>query len=259
MTTVPPLLLIHGAGLDRGTWSPVLDRIPGYTRSLAIDLPGHGGVPGVAYDREVVPRLAAYVAGLIAPLGLTRPHVVGHSLGGAVALELARLVPVAAVTALCPIGFRAAVHALVCAVKMRSLLRVARALRLATRERLLGKAMFRRLVLSGLSARPAALDAAAYVTSMLGSDLLALGRYAGRHVFRAAESDEAVQVNLVWAELDRIVPRADAARARRCLPAANHLVIPGAGHLVMRDDPDSTAAVIHAYHVRLARGRRNTN
>lgn len=253
----PQLVLLHGAGLGRASWDAVVERIPGFVRAVALDLPGHNGVPGVVYDHEVVPRIAEYVAEHLAALGVHRPHVVGHALGGAVALELARRVPVAAVTALCSVGFRAMGHASLCVAKTRAMLRLVSAFAPRTRARLLDRPWVRRLVLGNLSARPAALSTAvADVASMVGSDLRALARYAGRYRFRAPEVGDTTPVNLVWAAQDQVVPPGDAVRASRVLPGARHLVVPGSGHLVMRDDPDGTAAVIHACHLRLLRGKR---
>jgi pimeloyl-ACP methyl ester carboxylesterase len=256
----PRLVLLHAAGMGRTSWDPAAELIPGFVHTLSIDLPGHAGVPAVAYDRDVVPRLAAFVAEKITSLGLRRPHVVGHSLGGAIALELARQIPVAAVTAMCTIGFRSATHATMCAAKLRATTRFARALGPELRDRLLGKAVFRRMVLASLSARPAALHAglaAADVTSMVDSDLVTLSRWAAHYSFRTPELADTTPVNLVWAAQDRVVPPSDADRARRVFPRASHLVMPDCGHLVMRDDPDGTAAVIHACHAQVLRAERH--
>ncbi|HEV7651003.1 MAG TPA: alpha/beta hydrolase [Actinophytocola sp.] len=250
----PTLLLVHAAGLGRGSWDRVVARIPGFARTVAIDLPGHGDTPGLAYDTQVVPRLAEHVAGQIAALGLHRPHVVGHSLGGAVALELAHRVPLAAVTAFCTIGFCSARHATVRAAKVRALVRLVRRFGPVLRRRLLCHAAVRWLVMSGLSAKPTALGAdvtAADVTSMIDSDLVEMIRFAGRYAFGAPGRLAHTPVNLVWADQDRIVPASAADRARRAFPHARQMVIAGCGHLVMRDDPDGMAAVIHACHTRL--------
>jgi pimeloyl-ACP methyl ester carboxylesterase len=63
-------------------------------------------------------------------------------------------------------------------------------------------------------------------------------------------------VNLVWADRDRLVPPAHAARARAVLPHAQHIVMPDRGHLAPRDDQGGAAAVVHACHVALLREER---
>lgn len=257
----PPMLLLHAGGLDRTSWDEVVARIPGFARAVAIDLPGvpadtgFGSGPG-SVDRDFVPGLADHVADRIAALGLHRPHVVGHSLGAAVALELACRVDVAAVTAFCPIGFHATSRTSLCGAKVRALMRVLRALRPATRGRLLDSPAFHRAVMAGLSARPAAIQAdvaAADVNSIVSSDLVALTHFACQYVFTAPERLEHTPVNLVWADQDRVVPKCDAQRAERAVPHARHMAILGCGHLIMRDDPDGTAAIIHACHSQLMR------
>jgi pimeloyl-ACP methyl ester carboxylesterase len=101
----PPLLLLHGLGLSRRSWEPVLPALAEDFDVIAVDLPGFGGSPPVPAGIEPAPAvLAAVVAGLLDELGLPAPHVVGNSLGGWVALELARLRPVASLTLLSPAG-----------------------------------------------------------------------------------------------------------------------------------------------------------
>ncbi len=87
---LPPILLIHGAGGSRLDWPGVLRRIPG-RRVLTVDLPGHGKSSGPG--RERMTDYAADLAGLIEGLAIRRVVVVGHSMGGAVALQLALSYP----------------------------------------------------------------------------------------------------------------------------------------------------------------------
>jgi pimeloyl-ACP methyl ester carboxylesterase len=257
----PTLLLLHAGGLDRTSWDEVVARIPGFARTIAIDLPGVTAGPGFGtrcggLDRGLVPRLAEHVAGRLTALGVRRPHVVGHSLGAAVALELACRVDVAAVTGFCTIGFHATTRTATCVAKVRAMMRVLRALKPAVRSRLLDHPLFHRAIMSGLSARPSAIEAeiaAADVNSIVHSDVVALTDFAYRYVFAAPERLAGTPVNLVWADQDRVVPKSDAHRAERLVPHARHMAILGCGHLVMRDDPDGTAAIIHACHSQLMR------
>jgi pimeloyl-ACP methyl ester carboxylesterase len=83
----PVLALLHGLGATGDVWDgwrPLLARRwPG--RWVAPDLPGHGGSPPL--DDYTFDGFAAAVAGAIPPGA--EPVVLGHSLGGAVALALA--------------------------------------------------------------------------------------------------------------------------------------------------------------------------
>jgi pimeloyl-ACP methyl ester carboxylesterase len=81
-----PVVLIHGAGSSHLIWPAELRRLPGRT-VLAIDLPGHGRSAGIGL--QSVEAYSAAVLSFLAELGLYQAVFVGHSLGGAVALQLA--------------------------------------------------------------------------------------------------------------------------------------------------------------------------
>jgi len=83
----PPLVLLHGIGLDRACWEPVLGLLEPGRDVLAVDLPGFGGSAMVG-GTPTIAALASAVGALVRALGLAPPHVAGNSLGGAVALEL---------------------------------------------------------------------------------------------------------------------------------------------------------------------------
>ena len=104
-----PLVLLHGIGLNRSSWNPVVPTLAQHFDVIAVDLPGFGdSAPSAEASSAQVPghprALAEAVAGLLAELGVTTPHVAGNSLGGWVALELAALYPVASVTLIDPAG-----------------------------------------------------------------------------------------------------------------------------------------------------------
>ncbi len=83
----PSLVLIHGWGLHGGIWSDLLPRLSRRRRVICPDLPGHGASPRTAgLDLEKLVEAVAYNAP-------RRATYVGWSLGGLIAIELARRLP----------------------------------------------------------------------------------------------------------------------------------------------------------------------
>jgi len=82
----PPLVLLHGAGGDHLSWPPELRRLPD-ARVYTLDLPGHGKTEGPG--RQSVEDYARIVKEFLDDAGLARAVVVGHSMGGGIALSLA--------------------------------------------------------------------------------------------------------------------------------------------------------------------------
>lgn len=83
----PPLLLINGLGASLEMWSPLRPHLP-HREVISFDLPGAGGssVPCVPFRIRGTAKL---VAELLGKLGVARADVLGYSLGGIVAQELA--------------------------------------------------------------------------------------------------------------------------------------------------------------------------
>jgi pimeloyl-ACP methyl ester carboxylesterase len=98
-----PVLLLHGNWASAGWWVPLLARLPAGYRGLAPDLRGRGRTTGP--DSDYAPAsLAADALAFADALGLGRLHLVGHSLGAAVAAQLALDAPdrVATLTLIAP-------------------------------------------------------------------------------------------------------------------------------------------------------------
>ena len=83
-----PVILIHGNWATGAWWEPVLARLPPGWHGLAPDLRGRGATvgPDTGYT---LPALSADVLAFATALGLDRFHLVGHSLGSGVALQMA--------------------------------------------------------------------------------------------------------------------------------------------------------------------------
>jgi pimeloyl-ACP methyl ester carboxylesterase len=88
-----PLVLLHGIATDRHIWDLVTPPLAAERRVISVDLPGFGGSApaGEAFDLE---QVAIRIARGLAARGVRGPFdLVGHSLGGGVALTLAVLRP----------------------------------------------------------------------------------------------------------------------------------------------------------------------
>src|ERR1041384_5426134 len=84
-----PLVLLHG-GLGSGEmfYGPVLDGLAANHQVILPDLQGHGSTADI--DRPIdIATMGTDIAALIAHLGLDAPDVVGYSLGGGVAMQVA--------------------------------------------------------------------------------------------------------------------------------------------------------------------------
>ncbi|WP_368041010.1 acetoin dehydrogenase dihydrolipoyllysine-residue acetyltransferase subunit [Acetobacter estunensis] len=100
-----PVLLIHGFGGDLTNWLLTQPALSDKRHVISFDLPGHGESTKKVGDGSPV-TFAETVAGLARELKIPRVHVVGHSLGGAIALELAKAHPdlVASLSLVAPAG-----------------------------------------------------------------------------------------------------------------------------------------------------------
>ena len=84
-----PLLFLHGTGCDTSDWMPVIERLPSEQRCIAPDFRGHGQSLVLTQPFTLV-DLAGDVLHLIDFLRMRELVIVGHSLGGMVAMEIAR-------------------------------------------------------------------------------------------------------------------------------------------------------------------------
>ncbi|HVM70701.1 MAG TPA: alpha/beta hydrolase [Anaerolineales bacterium] len=86
-TSRPPVVLIHGSGGDHLSWPAEVRRLPDY-RVITLDLPGHGKTQGPGC--QSIEDYAKKVAEFMDVAGLFRSVFIGHAMGGAIALVLAR-------------------------------------------------------------------------------------------------------------------------------------------------------------------------
>lgn len=82
-----PVVLIHGAGSDHLFWPPEIRRMKGF-QVYALDLPGHGRAKG--HGLQDIKTYAEIISNWMNSIKLNRAVIIGHSMGGAIALTLTR-------------------------------------------------------------------------------------------------------------------------------------------------------------------------
>ena len=244
--TGKPVVLLHGVTGSAKMWRTVIPLLEPYYETIALTALGHrGGRPGIA--GATVQDLVDDAERSLDELSVDQPHLVGNSLGGWMALELARRGRAASVCALSPAGCwdTSAGEHLAGAAKLR------KAVKLAQRTRRIMPWAARLSLVRRIALRDNAVHGGRVAPGeMLDivDDLLAC---TVRDELLSTEEEVAPMdplpcpVVLAWSEKDRILPVSTiGARARILMPQAAWRVIPGVGHVPMFDDPCLVAAVI---------------
>ncbi|QLE70892.1 alpha/beta hydrolase [Streptomyces rectiverticillatus] len=242
-----PLVLLHGIGHHLQAWDPVAGILAAERDVIAVDLPGFGNSPalpdGVAYDlRGVVPVLGS----LFEALDLDRPHVVGNSLGGLLALQLAHEKLVRSTTAISPAGFWTGGERRYAFGVLRGMKRGADSLPPQAVARLARTAAGRAALAGSIYARPGrrSPDAVMAETRALRECTgFAPTLEAGRSILFTHDIAD-VPVTIAWGTRDRLLLRRQGVRAKKVIPEARLVRLPGCGHVPMNDDPALVARVI---------------
>ncbi|WP_432162441.1 alpha/beta fold hydrolase [Streptomyces tendae] len=242
-----PLLLLHGIGHHRQAWDPVVDILATERDVIAVDLPGFGqssALPhGLPHD---LPTTVSVLGAFCAALGLDRPHVAGNSLGGLLALGLGRENLVRSVTALSPAGFWTQAERRYAFGVLMGMRRTARSLPLPLVERLSRTAVGRTALTSTIYARPGRRSPEAVVAETLAlahAQGFAETLRAGRSVL-FTDDVPGVPVTVAWGDRDRLLLPRQGVRAKRTVPRARLVRLPGCGHVPMNDDPALVARVL---------------
>jgi pimeloyl-ACP methyl ester carboxylesterase len=228
-----PVVLVHGAGGTHLNWPPDIRRLPG-RRVCAVDLPGHGASGGVG--RQSLYDYADDLAEFMPQAGLRAAVIVGHSMGGGIALSLAIRRP-ERVLGLCLMGsgaqlsvsrrilglaaapqcFRAAVHLLTETSYASSI-----------------SPRFKELAEERMSeTRPA----------VLYGDLLACDVFDVRDELSSVRAPTLI----VCGDEDQMTPPPLAQALKAEIPGSRLVVLPGAGHMLMLEQPAESAAALEAF------------
>jgi pimeloyl-ACP methyl ester carboxylesterase len=243
-----PLVLLHGIGMSRRVWEPVLPALAERFDVIAVDLPGFGDSPLPPSSRCDPASLAASVSGLLDELDITLPHLAGNSLGGWVALELAAQRAADSLTLLSPAGLWRQGSPRYCRVSLR-LSRwmtryLARPLSFLVRWRLgriiaLGQTHGRPWALSAVQARRTIRD----MGQCSGFDTAFTSSVDSRY---APAVPVTCPVTVAFGSRDWLLRPRHSRHIER-LPAGCRIEsLPRCGHVPMADDPQAVAAVIAA-------------
>jgi pimeloyl-ACP methyl ester carboxylesterase len=242
--TGEPLLLLHPTWR---AWLPLIPALAARHDVVAVDLPGFGGSRLLPLT-PTADRLASTVEGELDQLGIETCCVAGNSLGGWVALELARRGRARAVVAISPIGLgtdrenrrtrrRLGV--------VRALAKVARPIVGPAAWTAVGRAIFAG---AGLQlARPWRHERAAMLAAVrdywLAPGFGPALDWAFAH--RVDGLDEIrCPVTIAWGTWDRLLPYRQAVRFQAAIRGAELRPLRRLGHVPMSDDPEQVAEVI---------------
>ncbi len=219
-----PVLFIHGFGGDLDNWLFNMDAVGEQAPVIALDLPGHGQsalkLPGTSIE-----VFAGFVARFMAAIDVPLAHLVGHSMGGAIAAQLALGLPqqVASLSLIDSAGFGDEINA-----------RYTGGFATAATRRELKSVLELLFKDPGLVSRQMVDDVLKYkrldgITELLVSlneGLFAGGLQSAQPGRLLASSDKPVLV--IWGQDDQIVPVAHAANAP---PGASVEIFEGTGHM----------------------------
>jgi pimeloyl-ACP methyl ester carboxylesterase len=242
-----PLVLLHGLGMSARVWDDVRPMLELQHEVLALTTLGHRGGVSPGRRRVTVRYLVEDAERALDARGLDRPHIAGNSLGGWMAIELARRGRARTVCALSPAGSWTAGTA----EQTAGVRRIRRAFRLARLSPVPASVLMR----SGAARRLTLRDVARHGDRLLPTQAAEITRdlLACTVLGDLLETDEEIApldplpcpVTLAWSGEDAILPLAvNGAVARARLPQARFEVVPGVGHVPMIDDPAGVARTV---------------
>jgi pimeloyl-ACP methyl ester carboxylesterase len=228
-----PVLFLHGAA-GVGPWGPFYEALAKRHRLIAPVHPGFG--PGEAYPAwlSTVSDMARFYVDMLREAGLEKVHLVGSSLGGWIAAELAALerTRLASVTLIAPAGMIVDEHPI---PDMFSW----------TPEQLVRNVYHSEAIANLVMSRPMSDDErAALMASRAATGKLIRAMNAGDHSLPDRLGSISAPVQIVWGDDDRITPSPYASLWEKAIPGARLDLIADCGHLPHIEKPGETAALV---------------
>ncbi len=217
------IVLVHGFGSDARSWTMNQPALAAAATVYALDLPGHGVSP--VHDLGGLDRVTAIVAEAIAVLSPEPVHLVGHSMGGAIALRLAELHParLRALTLIAPAGVGESHNTAFIPALLA--MEDAASAEVALRMLVVHPALLNRQIIEGvLAARNQPHVHAAWQKARL-----VLSEVRARQAeARAALAGLSMPVEIIWGEQDAVLPPVGPDEVP---PGVRLHLIPNAGHV----------------------------
>jgi pimeloyl-ACP methyl ester carboxylesterase len=239
--SLPAVVLLHGAGFDHSTWALHSRWFAHHGYSvLAPDLPGHGRSAGKPLS--TIADMADWTVALLDAAGVGKARLVGHSMGSLIAIETAARHP-DKVSGLSLIGTAATMTV------GPDLLKAAEANETAAIDMVSIWGLGFRGELGGSLAPGLWMHQGAQrvlqrtAPGVLYSDLNACNAYQG--ALRAAAQVK-VPTTVILGERDMMTPAKAGKALAAAIPNARTIVLPGAGHMMMVEQPDELLAALRA-------------
>ena len=236
---LPAVVLIHGAGFDHSAWALHSRWFAHHGFAVLVpDLPGHGRSQGPAL--KSIAEMADWIVALLEAAGASRAHLIGHSMGSLIALETSARHP-ANVSALGLIGTAAIMTV------GPDLLKAAEAndhdaIDMVSIWGLGFKAELGGSLAPGLWMHQGAQRVLQQTRpGVLYNDLNACNSYEGALAAAAAVK---VPATFILGERDMMTPAKAGKALAAATPHARTVVLPGAGHMMMIEQPDELLAAL---------------
>jgi pimeloyl-ACP methyl ester carboxylesterase len=252
----PVLLLIHGMAGTLENWQQVIEPLAQHHTVVAPDLPGHGGSAPGGGDYSLG-ALAAGLRDLLVALGHERATLVGHSLGGGIAMQFAYQFP--EITERVVLVSSGGLGSEVSLVLRAAALPGADLFVAATAGvgRTVGAAIGRGLAVVGLRPNADVAEVARGYASLADPDrraafLAALRSVVGTGGQRVHAGDrlylaEGMPVLIVWGARDPIIPAHHGEHAHEAIPGSRLEVFDAVGHLPQLEAPARFVSVLERF------------
>ncbi len=233
-----PLVLIHGYPLDHTIWDEVAPLLARDFDVIMPDLRGFGESDVMEADDSIL-EYASDIAGLLTHLKIGKAYIAGHSMGGYVALAVARMYE----ERLSGLGLVSS--------QMAADTQERKAGRYATAAQVMkeGVQPVVEAMATKLSADPAIQDFVRGVISRqpAAGVASALRAMAGRPDSSDIFKQFPFPVVIVHGDADMLIPVERGQEMKDALPSAHYVELPGAGHMPMMENPKRVSEALHAF------------